>query len=109
MAPVSENWRPRDDAGHFLLGALDVVFAFSLALEKKGLLDRSEIVDALTKVQEQILAQEGRKTSRTAVVEVMLQAFALAVADDQARTRLPCREAGRNRSRGNSIHAPLTI
>jgi hypothetical protein len=49
----------------------------------------------LTKVQQQILAQEGRRTSRTAVVEVMLQAFALAVAGDQARTRFRILPGGR--------------
>jgi hypothetical protein len=71
-----------DDPGHFLLGCLDVVFAFSLALEMKGLLDRSEIVDTLTQVRDQSLAQEGRRTARTAVAEVMLQAFSLPVAGD---------------------------
>jgi hypothetical protein len=82
------DWVPPDEIGYFVLGCLDVVFAFSLALEKKGLLDRSEIVDALTQVREQSLAQEGRKTSRTAVAEVMLQAFAMPVAGEQARARL---------------------
>jgi hypothetical protein len=93
---VSAHWPPRDDPGHFLLGCLDVVFAFSLALEKKGLLDRSEIVDTLTQVRDQSLAQEGRRTARTAVAEVMLQAFAMPVAGDQARGRLRVLEGGRD-------------
>jgi hypothetical protein len=50
----------------------------------------------LTKVQQQILAQEGRRTSRTAVVEVMLQAFALAVAGEPARARLRVLDGGRD-------------
>jgi hypothetical protein len=82
------DWVPPDEIGHFVVGCLDVLFAFSLALEKKGLLDRAEIVDALTQVKEQSLAQEGRRTARTAVAEVMLQAFAMPVAGNQARARL---------------------
>jgi hypothetical protein len=82
------DWVPPDEIGYFVVGCLDVLFAFSLALEKKGLLDRSEIVDALTQVRDQSLAQEGRRTARTAVAEVMLQAFSLPVAGDQARARL---------------------
>jgi hypothetical protein len=39
------------EIGAFVTGALDVLFAFSLALECKGLLTRAEIVDALTQVQ----------------------------------------------------------
>jgi hypothetical protein len=47
LAPVSD-WVAQDDIGHFVAGCLDVLFGFSLALERKGLLDRSEIVDTLT-------------------------------------------------------------
>jgi hypothetical protein len=86
---------PPDEIGHFVLGCLDVVFAFSLALEKKGLLDRAEIVDALTQVKEQSLAQEGRRTARTAVAEIMVQALRLPVAGDQARARLRVLDGGR--------------
>jgi hypothetical protein len=42
------DWVAQDDIGHFVAGCLDVLFGFSLALERKGLLDRSEIVDTLT-------------------------------------------------------------
>jgi hypothetical protein len=75
------------EIGAFVTGALDVLFAFSLALECKGLLTRAEIVDALTQVQHQIEAQEGGSTKRTAVASLMLEAFRMPVAGDQARAR----------------------
>jgi hypothetical protein len=73
-----------DDA-RFVLGALDVVFAFSLALERRGLLSRGEIVEALAQVEQQQLDQEGGPTARTAVCATMRQAFAMPVAGEQAR------------------------
>jgi hypothetical protein len=77
-----------DDVGAFLTGMLDVVFGFSLALERKGMLSRAEIVDTLTRVKDQVEAQEGESTKRGAVAELMLQAFAMPAAGAQARARL---------------------
>jgi hypothetical protein len=79
---------PPDDIGAFLTGMLDVVFAFSLALERKGLLSRGEIVDTLTQVKAQVEAQDGVSSKRGAVAGLMLQAFARPVAGAQARSRL---------------------
>jgi hypothetical protein len=73
---------------------LDVVFAFSLALERKGLLARSEIVDTLTAVKAQVAAQEGPASKRGAVAELMLQAFRLPVAGEQVRARFRVVDGG---------------
>jgi len=77
-----------DELGAFAGGMLDVLFAFSLALERKGLLDRSEIVDVLRQVKDQVAAQEGTSIKRGAVAELMLQALDTPVAGTQARARL---------------------
>jgi hypothetical protein len=76
------------ELGAFAGGMLDVLFAFTLALERKGLLDRAEIVDTLTQVKRQVEAQEGAATKRSAVAELMLQALDMPVAGAQARARL---------------------
>ena len=83
------------DLGAFASGMLDVVFAFSVVLERKGLLSRSEIADTLRQVKAQVEAQEGVGTKRAAVAELMLQAFDMPVAGDQARARLQVVEGGR--------------
>jgi hypothetical protein len=74
-----------NDDALFVLGALDVVFAFSLALERRGLLSRAEIVTALEQVEQQQLAQQGRPTMRTEVCAIMRQAFEMPVAGAQVR------------------------
>ena len=79
---------PAVDLGAFAGGMLDVLFAFTIALERKGLLDRAELVDVLRQVKDQVAAQEGTSTKRGAVAELMLQAFDMPVAGDQARSRL---------------------
>ncbi len=76
-----------DQLGAFVSGALDVIFAFSIALERKGLLERRELVNVLQAVQAQIGEQEQDQPGRKLVVDVMLQAFALPVAGDQVRAR----------------------
>jgi len=77
-----------EQLGAFAAGMLDVVFAFSIALERKGLLDRREIVDTLRTAREQISEQEqGRQTARSGVVDLMLAAFKLPVAGGQVRER----------------------
>jgi hypothetical protein len=76
-----------DELGAVVGGMLDVIFAFSLALERKGLLDRREIVDTLTAVKAQVAAQEGPSSKRGAVAELMLQALQLPVAGEQARAK----------------------
>jgi hypothetical protein len=82
------------DLGAFASGMLDVLFAFSLALERKGLLDRAEIVEILRQVTAQVEAQEGTPTKRGAVAELMLQAFDMPVAGEQARARLRLVDGG---------------
>lgn len=73
--------------GEFLTGALDVVFAFAVALERKGLLSRAEIADTLRQVIAQTGALEGGRTGRVVVAEVMLQAFDMPVAGEPVRSR----------------------
>ncbi len=82
---MSDEWRPQEEMGAFVLGCLDVVFAFSLALERNGLLDRREIADVLTRVAEQSAAQQGSTTSRAAVAQAMLTAFQTPIPTGQAR------------------------
>ena len=76
------------ELGAFASGMLDVLFAFTIALERKGLLDRAGIVDTLRQVKDQVEAQEGAATQRSAVAELMLQALDMPVAGAQARARL---------------------
>jgi hypothetical protein len=83
-----------NELGAVVGGMLDVVFAFSLALERKGLLARSEIVDTLSQVQQQIAAQEGPASKRGAVAELMLAAFATPRAGEQARARFRVVDGG---------------
>lgn len=73
-----------EDLAAFASGMLDVLFAFSLALERKGLLLRSEVVELLDQVQEQVDEREGCPTPRRAVATLMLQAFALPLAGDRS-------------------------
>jgi hypothetical protein len=78
---------PADQLGAFLSGMLDVVFAFSIALERSGLLARAEIVDVLREVQALIAAEGGDSTARNAVVELMLLAFDRPAAGASMRDR----------------------
>jgi hypothetical protein len=79
----------------YLLGALDVLFAFSLALEKRGLLWRAEIVEMLDQVEAQQVQQEGGSTARGAVVHLLRQAFAMPVAGEQVRAGFRLVDGGR--------------
>jgi hypothetical protein len=81
--------------GEFLAGALDVVFAFAVALERKGVLSRAEIAEALRQVIAQVDAQEGGPTGRVVVADVMRQAFDMPAAGEQARLRLKLLDGGR--------------
>jgi hypothetical protein len=81
-------WNPQAEMGNFVLGCLDVVFAFSLALERRGLLQRAEIVEMLEQVQSQAAAQPGGPTTRTEVARLIREAFDMPVAGAQARARL---------------------
>jgi hypothetical protein len=82
--------------GAFASGMCDVLFAFAVVLERRGLLSRADIADTLTEVQAQIAAQEGSQPGRGVVVELMRQAFALPIAGDQARARLRVIEGARD-------------
>lgn len=75
---------PVAELGAVVSGVLDVVFAFALALERAGLLDRAAIVDVLIRIKEQIAAQEGTSSKRGVVADLLLQALQLpATAADQ--------------------------
>ena len=76
------------ELGSVVSGVLDVVFAFALALERAGLLDRAAIVDVLIRIKEQIAAQEGTSSKRGVVADLLLQALQLPAAGEQARARL---------------------
>jgi hypothetical protein len=69
------------------------VFAFTLAMERKGLLTRSEVAEALRYVIKDVAAQEG-VTARTVVAELMLQAFDAPAAGADARSRLRVIDGG---------------
>ena len=84
-----------EEVRSYLLGALDVLFAFSLALEKRGLLQRAEIVDMLDQVQHQAAAQEGGSTPRIVVAQLMREAFGLPVAGEQVRAGFRVLDGGR--------------
>src|SRR5208282_112347 len=75
---LASDIRSGGDAGGVLRGQL----------ERKGLLDRAGIVDTLRQVKDQVEAQEGAATQRSAVAELMLQALDMPVAGAQARARL---------------------
>jgi hypothetical protein len=84
-----------EDLSAFLSGFLDVLFAFSIVLERRGVLTRQEIADALGEVQEQIEEQEGQPDPvRAKVAQLMRQAFDLPFAGDQARARLRLVDGG---------------
>jgi hypothetical protein len=76
-----------DQLGAFLSGMLDVIFGFTIVLERRGLLTRAEIAAALREMRAQIEAQEGPDTARNAVVDLMLTAFDLPIAGVDARSR----------------------
>jgi hypothetical protein len=83
-----------DQIGSFLSGILDVLFGFSIVLERRGLLTRAEIAAALREMQAQIEAQEGGLDSaRKVVVDLMLKAFELPIAVDM-RARLQVIDGG---------------
>jgi hypothetical protein len=84
-----------EEVRSYLLGALDVLFAFSLALEKRGVLQRAEIVEMLDQVEVQQVQQEGGSTARGAVVHLLRQAFAMPVAGDQVRAGFRVLPGGR--------------
>lgn len=79
--------------GEFISGLFDVMFAFSLALERAGLLDRAEIVDMLRHVQEQVTAQQG-PSPRTLIADLMLKAFDVPHVGADARSRLRVIDGG---------------
>jgi cell division protein FtsB len=84
-----------EDLSAFLSGFLDVLFAFSIVLERRGVLTREEIAAALGEVQRQIAEQEGRQEpARAKVADLMRQAFSLPLAGAQARARLRLIDGG---------------
>jgi hypothetical protein len=54
---------------------LDIIWGFSLALEAKGLLTRSEIADVLALVIADATKYEGGRSDRIIVAELMLRGF----------------------------------
>jgi hypothetical protein len=87
--------RRQDDLGPIITGVLDVLLAFSIALERRGLLTRAEIADTLRTVKDQVEAQEGdRPTRRTAVADWLLPVFDAPIAGADARSRLHVIDGG---------------
>jgi hypothetical protein len=86
--------RRQDDLGPVITGALDVLLAFSIALERRGLLTRAEIADTLRTVKDQVEAQEGGRTRRSAVAEWMLPVFDAPIAGADARSRFQVIDGG---------------
>ncbi len=84
-----------EQLGQVLNGMLDVMFGFAIALERKGLLPRCEIVEVLGQVIRQATEQEGAPTKRTAIVELMLQALHRPIAGADARSRLQVLDGGK--------------
>jgi hypothetical protein len=83
-----------DQLGAFACGMMDVIFAFSIVLERHGLLQRAEIADVLAEVQQQAQKQDGQPTARTLVATLMRQSFGLPVAGEQARARFKVIDGG---------------
>jgi len=63
------------DLGPIIVGVFDAIFAFSVALEQKGLLTRLEIAAVLRAMKKQIERQEGHPTPRTLLIERLLPVF----------------------------------
>lgn len=76
---------PPDEHIAFLAGVVDVIFAFAISLERAGVLPRAQIAAVLDEVEKQQVQQEGRSTTRGAVVHLLRQAFELPVAGAQVR------------------------
>ncbi len=68
-------------------GLFDVVFAFAIVLERRGLLSRADIAETLRTVQVQIAEQEGPASARAVIAELMIAAFDLPTAGPAARAR----------------------
>jgi hypothetical protein len=77
---------PNEQLPQVLNGMLDVLFAFSIALERKGLLSRGEIVAVLEAVKAQTTEWTGGTTpARALIADLMIQAFEIPVAGEQVR------------------------
>ena len=86
---------PQDEIGPFLAGVTDVVFGFAVALERAGLFTRAEIVSVLDEIEAQQVAQEGRSTTRGAVVHLLRQAFAIPLAGERVERPFRLIDGGR--------------
>ena len=84
-----------DRVADFVQGTLDVVFAFAVTLERKGLLSRSDLAEMLSTAQEQQAERDrALHPARAGVIELMRQAFDMPVAGEQARARFRVIEGG---------------
>ena len=82
------------DVGPLITGVFDVLFAFAVAIERKGLLERREIAATLRTVKEQVEAQQGGPTKRSTLAEWLLPAFEAPAAGEQARLRFSVIDGG---------------
>jgi len=80
--------RARDELGKIVNGVFDVVYAFALALDAKGIISRAEIGGILRQVVAAAERQEGGPTARTALAELTQKAFDAPLAGAQARAQL---------------------
>jgi hypothetical protein len=92
---VTNRSIPHDEIGPFMAGVADVIFGFAVALERNGLLRRSDIAGLLEEIEAQQVQQEGRSTTRGAVVHLLRQAFELPVAGQQVRAAFRVLDGGR--------------
>jgi hypothetical protein len=80
--------------GPLISGLLDVMFAFAIILEQRGVLSREELVEGLIVMQAEIAEQEGGPSARSTVVDMMTEAFRLPIAGKQTRARFTVIDGG---------------
>lgn len=90
---MTEGQFKSDELGEIINGILDVLLAFSLALEARGVLSRAEIAAMLGAIRQQAEAQQG-PSKRTLIAELMQAVFDLPQGGADARSRLRLVDGG---------------
>jgi hypothetical protein len=85
MMSGDKNFSFNHDIGSLIHGVIDIFSAVSFALEERGVLQRSEIADALRLIKGD--PAPGARTNRTVIAEVMLEYLEAPIAGEQARAR----------------------
>ena len=91
---INGSFRAQEDLGLVINGVLDVIFAFAMTLERKGVMERCELATMFRFVSDQATKQSGR-TKRTLIAEMMIEAFEMPVAGDQVRERWQVVDGGK--------------